>query len=92
MFHFEKASLYWAFFVLQCLLLFACAATNQNFRMTGIEDTHLTPAVLLFQVEVNNALFFAIIDIREKICRVSVPVGIYNSLAKQCCLDATIVN
>ena len=58
--------------------LFACAATNQvnlAFRTTVIEDTHLTLAVVPFEVGVNNYLiFFVIINIREKICRVSVPL------------------
>ena len=44
------------------------------FRVTGIEDTHLTLAAIPFQVGVNN-----FVGIQKKICRVSVPV-IFNSL------------
>ena len=57
--------------------LFACAAINRvnlAFRTTIIEDTHLTLAVIPFKVEANNSNFFANTNIREKICRVSVPV------------------
>ena len=41
--------------------LFACAAinwVNLAFRMTIIEDTHLTLAVILFKVVANNSLIF----------------------------------
>ena len=52
-----------------------------EFRTTIIEDTHLTLAAIPFKVEANNSLIcFAITNIREKTCRVSVPVHIYNSL------------
>ena len=63
--------------------LFACAASNKEnlaFKTTVKEDTHLTLIGILPKVEANN--FFAITNIREKICRVSVPVHIYNSLIK----------
>ena len=44
--------------------------------MTGIEDTYRTLTAILFQVEANNSSkIFAITNIQEKICRVSVPVG-----------------
>ena len=41
--------------------LFACVVTNRAnlaFRMTVIEDTHLTLAVIPFNVEANNSLIF----------------------------------
>ena len=61
-------------------ILFVCAAINRvnlAFRTTIIEDTHLTLAVIPFKVEVNNSLIFlAITNIREKNCRVSVPVSL----------------
>ena len=64
--------------------LFACAASNQanlTFITTIIEDTHLTLEGIPFKVEANNSSnFFAITNIREKNCRVSVPVHIFNSL------------
>ena len=51
--------------------------------MTIIKDTHLTLIGIPSRVEANNSLnFFAITNIREKNCRVSVPVHIYNSLVK----------
>ena len=62
---------------------FACAASNRAtlaFKTIIIEDTHLTLIGILSKVEANNSLFFAITNIREKICRVSIPVHIYNSL------------
>ena len=42
------------------------------FKTTGVENTHLILAVNPFQVKVNNSFF--ILPLREKICRVSVPV------------------
>ena len=46
---------------------------NLAFRMTGVEDTHITLAAILFQAEVDNSLnFFHYIT--EESCRVSVPV------------------
>ena len=64
--------------------LFACATSNRTnlaFKTTIIEDAHLTLIGILSKVEANNSLFFFVItNIREKICRVSVPVHIYNSL------------
>ena len=56
--------------------LFACAAinwVNLAFRMTIIEDTHLTLAVIPFKVEANNSSFFSITNIQERIRRVYVP-------------------
>ena len=53
--------------------LFAINWANLAFRMTIIKNTHLTLAVIPFKVEANNN-FFAIRNIREKICRVSVPL------------------
>ena len=61
--------------------LFACAASNQAnlaFKTTIIEDTHITLAGISFKVEANNTV--AITNIREKNCRVFVPVRIYNFL------------
>ena len=56
-----------------------CAATNRvnlAFKTTKVKDTKLTPAVIPFYVGQNNSLnFFAITNIREKSCRVSVPVS-----------------
>ena len=55
---------------------------NLAFRTTIIEDTHLTLAAILFNVEANYSIvFFAITNIREKNCRVSIPGNIYNSLS-----------
>ena len=49
--------------------------------MTIKKDTHLTLAGIPFKAETDNSLtFFAITDIREKNCRVSVPVYIFNFL------------
>ena len=46
---------------------------NLAFRMTGVEDTHLTLAAILFQAEIDNSLnLFHYIT--EESCRVSVPV------------------
>ena len=48
---------------------------NLAFRTTIIEDTHLLLAAILFTVEANYSIvFFAITNIREKNCRVSIPV------------------
>ena len=50
-------------------------SSNLAFRTTVVEDTHLTRAVIPFKVGANNSLIkIAITNIREKICRVSVPV------------------
>ena len=53
---------------------FVCVRSNQLAslvsRKTDIEDTHLTPAVILFQVEGNNSLVFYHYK-QEKICWVS---------------------
>ena len=59
--------------------LFACA-TSLACKTTIIKDTHLTLMGILSKVEANNSLIFAITNIQEKICRVSVPVHNYNSL------------
>ena len=55
--------------------LFAWAAINRDnlaFRTTIIGDTHLTLAAIPFKVEANNSLIF----LREKICRVFIPVSL----------------
>ena len=64
--------------------LFKCAAShraNLAFKTTIIEDAHLTLVGNPFKAEAKISLIlFAITNIREKTCRVSVPVKIYNSL------------
>ena len=66
------------------VFLFSCAASNRTnlaFKTTMIEDTHLTLIGFLSKVEANNFLIFLPLQTYEKkICRVSVPVHIYNSL------------
>ena len=73
----KKASRSSGFFVSHRHLLFALSATRQQgnlaFRTTRVDDTHLTLAANPFWVGVNNS-FFAVTDIREKVCRVPVPV------------------
>ena len=66
------------------VFLFACAASNWvnlAFKTTIIEDTHLTLAVILFEVEANNSLIFCY----YKLTRKNVPsfrfCSVYNSLA-----------
>ena len=59
---------------------YICMGRNQSFsiapKMTGIEDTYQTLTAISFQVGVNkSSKIFVIINIREMICRVSVPVG-----------------
>ena len=64
----EKASLSSNFFGFHCFILSARhnQSANLAFRTTGIEDTHLTPVAILFQVEGNNSLnFFANTKIRQ---------------------------
>ena len=49
--------------------LFACTATNRGnlaFKMTIIEDTHLTLAAIPFKVEANNSLIFLPLQTYEK--------------------------
>ena len=73
----KKSALLSGFFVSHRLFLFACATINRvnlAFRTAIIEDTHLTLAVIPFKAEAKNSLFFAITNIQEKICRVSVPL------------------
>ena len=48
--------------------------------MNIIEDTHITLIGIPFKKEANSLLLFVITNIREKVCRVSIPVHIYNSL------------
>ena len=53
---------------------------NQLFNIapktTGIEDTYRTLTAITFYVGVNNSSkIFAITNVREKICMLSVPVG-----------------
>ena len=60
---------------------FVCVRRNQSFnlvfRMTEVEDTHLTLAVILFQVRVNNSLDFLPLQTYEKkFAKSSVPVEI----------------
>ena len=68
--HFCRVSLFLTAF------LFARSQLIGQFSVwtTIIEDTHLTLAVIPLKVGANNSLiFFAITNIWEKICRVSVP-------------------
>ena len=56
--------------------LFACAAINRvnvAFRMTIIEDTHLTLAAIPFKVEANNSFIYLPLQTYEKKI-VSVPL------------------
>ena len=66
--------------------MFARAASNMAslaLRATIIEDTHLTLEGIPFKVEANSSLIFLPLQTYEKkICRVSVPVHIYNSLIR----------
>ena len=85
-FNYQKNSTLLGLLCFSLSFLFACAAINRvslAFRTTIIEDAHLTPAVIPFKVEATTLYFFAITNIREKSCRVSVPVHIYNSLPNQ---------
>ena len=53
---------------------------NLAFRMTIIEDTHLTLAVILFKVEANNSLIFLLLQIYEKKIAKFPFLLVYNSL------------
>ena len=56
-------------FFVSTVFLFKCAAINRvnlAFRMTIIEDTHLTLAVIPFKVEANNSLMFLPLQTYEK--------------------------
>ena len=73
----EKASVF-GFSVSKHLFVSACAATNiknLELKTISVEGAYLSLAAITFQVGVNNSLnAFAVTDIREKICQVSVPV------------------
>ena len=59
----------------------ASSQANLAFKMTIIEDTHLALIDIPSKVEANNSLIFLPLQTYErKICRVFVPVHIYNSL------------
>ena len=61
MFHFEKSVTVFVF-LLFSPSSFVCVRRTQpgnlTFTTTGIEDTHLTLAVIPFQVGVNNSFIF----------------------------------
>ena len=66
----EKASLSSSFHVSHSLFVLVRRnyAVNLAFKMTGVEGTHLTLAVIPFQVGENNSLIcLAIANIQEKL-------------------------
>ena len=63
--------------------LFACAASNKAdlaFKMTIIDDTHRTLAVIPFNVEANNSLIFLPLKTYEKKFAEFLLLLVYNSL------------
>ena len=76
--HCGRASSVLTVFLFECA---ACNRANLAFKTTIIEDTHLTLIGISFKVEANDSLIFFLLQTYEKkVCRVSVPVHIYNSL------------
>ena len=83
MFYFAKCSTF--FMLVRFSFLFACVRHNQSgdlaFSTPDVKDTHLTLAVIPFQVGINILLIFSVItNKREKICQVSIPLKSINSL------------
>ena len=67
-FHFGKTAT--VFGLLQGSSSLLAAQLIGQFRMTGVEDTHLTLAVSSIQEGVNSSLdFFVITDVRKKIAK-----------------------
>ena len=68
--HFGKSITVFGFICFaSSFLVYARRKNFLPFRTTGVENTHLTLAVISFQVGVNDFLYFiAITDIRKKIC------------------------
>ena len=71
------------FFVSHWFFGLACAAINRvnlAFTTTIIEDTHLTLAAILFQVEANNSFIFLLLQTYEKKFAEFPFLLVYNSL------------
>ena len=94
MFCFRKSAAVFVF-VRSPTVLFVCVLHNQSgylaLRTTKVEDRKLTLAVTYFILSRIKQLFkyFKITNIREKSCRVSVPVKEYNSLIT--CISSDVV-